>query len=278
MNYFCATFHVAEEKAELLVAFLGDQGFEMFEEETGTLKAYVPVAAASEAEIRSGIETIDQEFTGTGWSLELIPDQNWNAVWESSFSPVIIANRVSIRAPFHPAPSANLMDLVIEPKMSFGTGHHPTTSLMIQAMLDINWTNTNVLDMGCGSGVLAIVAEKLGANAVLAIDIDDWAVENSQENCERNNCNQIQTLKGNSSLISEKKFSHILANINRNILLHDMHAYVDSLVNGGVLFMSGFLSQDKTVITAKAQELGISPHQSLEQDNWMMLSFVKTTQ
>lgn len=261
----------------MLIAFLDQQGFEMFEEQSDGLKAYIPAIDLAENELRSRIENIPVEFIGQAWTLTLLPDQNWNAVWESSFSPVSIAGKITVRAPFHPAPESSVMDILIEPKMSFGTGHHATTALMMTAMLDQDWTGAKVLDMGCGSGVLAIVAEKLGATDLLAIDIDDWAVSNSIENCLQNNCNRIVTLKGNAALLADKKFTHILANINRNILLHDMHIYVNALDKNGILFMSGFLVQDCEVITEKALQLGLSSHQSLVQDNWMMLSFINSS-
>ena len=276
MNYFCASFPIDQENNEILIAFLSQHGFEMFEEQTDGLKAFIPAVDVDESELRTRFSAIPVEILGREWTIELLPDQNWNAVWESSFSPVVVAEKISIRAPFHAAPPPHVMDIIIEPKMSFGTGHHATTALMIEAMLLIDWKGAVVLDMGCGSGVLAIVAEKSGAESILAIDIDDWAVENSQENGLRNNCIRITTLKGNASLLSGKTFTHILANINRNILLHDMHTYVAALEIDGLLFMSGFLTQDREVITEKARDLGLSPMQSLEHDNWAMLSFKNT--
>lgn len=183
MDHYKVTFHPPEGFSEILIAFLGDEGFEMFEEVSGKTIAYIPVLGLTESELSSRVATIPENISGIGFYIERIASRNWNQEWESSFQPVEIAGKVVIRAPFHKIDiSEDAIDLVIEPKMSFGTGHHATTALMVEAMLEYPFQGASVLDMGCGSGVLAILAERLGAKEILAIDIDDWAVANSEEN------------------------------------------------------------------------------------------------
>ncbi|MFM2136185.1 MAG: ribosomal protein methyltransferase [Bacteroidota bacterium] len=277
MDYYQVRFEIKKENEEVLVAFLAEAGFDMFEEFSEGILAYIPENGRSLPEIEELVKSLSTEITGASWQVSHMADRNWNEEWEKSFEPVIIAGRVMVRAPFHPAPSSDLIDLVIEPKMSFGTGHHPTTALMIESMLGDSWEDVSVLDMGCGSGVLAILAFKLGAKQLLAIDIDDWAVENTAENVSRNDCTPIAVEKGNSSLLTGRVFDRILANINRNILLHDLTAYASALNVDGRLYISGFLTDDADVLTRKAAEVGLAADGSLSSDNWMMLKFVKST-
>ena len=275
MDYYCASIPLDSVSEEIIVAFLAEAGFDMFENVPEGLRAFIPAEGHTRESILELVKDIPAEIIGEHWSLEFVPDQNWNETWEKSFSPVIIARQVVIRAPFHVSPDPSLTELIIEPKMSFGTGHHPTTALMVEAMLAEKWSDKQVLDMGCGSGVLAILAEKLGATAVLAIDIDDWAVQNTEENVERNLCTSISVQKGNAGLLSALKFHAILANINRNILLHDIPSYADVLEQGGTLFISGFLVQDESVLVEKAEAAGLSKSGARISDQWMMLEFVK---
>jgi ribosomal protein L11 methyltransferase len=276
MRYYCVHINTDESHHEALIALLGNAGFDMFQEEKDTLNAYIPAEDIDENDLLRILSTLPAELTGANWYIELCPEKNWNEEWENSFPPVLINNRVLVRAPFHAAPpDKDVMDLVIEPKMSFGTGHHPTTELMMTAMLEQDFHGKSVIDMGCGSGILSILALKSGASKVIGIDIDDWAVENALENCQRNNCMSVEVIKGNVHAMKGKKADVLLANINRNILLQDMPAYAELLLPGGVIYMSGFLSEDQPVLLATAKLNGLMPLDSLIKSEWMMLSFKK---
>jgi ribosomal protein L11 methyltransferase len=200
-------------------------------------------------------------------------DENWNEKWEQNFNPVTIGS-VYIRAPFHPA-DPEKTEIIIEPKMSFGTGHHATTSLMVKAMLNVDFRNKTVADMGCGTSVLAILASKLGAKAVTAIDIDDWAVENSGENLNRNLIKNVLVLKGNADSLADSRFDVILANIQRNVLLKDMQAYSRALNQGGVLLLSGIYEDDVALIRETAQEEGLTFINYEVSEHWAMARFSK---
>ncbi|MFM7218242.1 MAG: 50S ribosomal protein L11 methyltransferase [Bacteroidota bacterium] len=276
MRYYKASFTLPEGNADILIAFLGEAGFEMFEEAGSQVAAYFPAEGTTEAEVASAIRTVPEAFTGNDWMISLTEDRNWNEEWEKSFSPVEIAGKVVIRAPFHaPIVGDEMIELIIEPKMSFGTGHHPTTALMVEAMMGYPFKDLKVLDMGCGSGLLAILAEKLGSSDLSAIDIDDWSVENSLENVARNGCAKITVAKGNASSLSGTDFDIILANINRNILLQDLPRYVQSLRPGGRLFMSGFLQDDRKILVESAGAYGLKEEKSLVNGQWTMLVFLK---
>ncbi len=197
--------------------------------------------------------------------------ENWNKKWEENFEAIQIDN-CSIRASFHPVPENVQYDIVINPKMSFGTGHHETTALMVTQMLSMDWENKSVLDMGTGTGILAILAEKLGANKIVGIDIDDWSVENSLENTGINECSAIEILSGDSEKLQEfGNFEIIIANINRNILLDDMETYRNHLQKEGRLLLSGFYKEDKSILLDKAQSLGLQLVGERQKNNWMLL-------
>ena len=181
---------------------------------------------------------------------------------------------VSIRAPFHKNPNLKY-DIVIEPKMSFGTGHHETTHMMVQQLLDLDLTNKKTLDMGCGTGILAIFAEMKGAQPIDAIDIDNWCYENSLENIERNNCKHISVFEGDASLLVAKKYDVIIANINRNILLNDMSAYFNCLNEKGVILFSGFYKEDIPIINAEVSKYGLKLDRTIERNNWVSLKYLK---
>ncbi|MFM9052788.1 MAG: 50S ribosomal protein L11 methyltransferase [Bacteroidota bacterium] len=277
MDYYKVSFNPPEGSAEILIALLADIGFDMFEELPPVLLAYIPASTdVSDQSLYSLIGEISEDISGKEYSVEFLPDRNWNEVWESSFQPVVIAEKVVIKAPFHliDAP-IGAIELIIEPKMSFGTGHHATTALMIESMLLHDFKGASVLDMGCGSGVLAILAERLGAKEVLGIDIDDWAVSNSEENILRNGCGFISIRKGNASSLGKDSYDFILANINRNILLMDLRSYSDVLREGGRLFISGFLKDDIEVLSSSAGEFGLRIDSMLERDNWSQIVFIK---
>ena len=219
------TIEPTQPATDILIAELGEVGFESFvENETGLL-AYILKSDWRE-DILDGLYILQQPGFEISWTQKEIQQQNWNAEWERNFHPITIGNRCMVRAPFHPAAGVEY-DIVIEPKMSFGTGHHETTHMMLQHILDMDVQGKSVLDMGCGTGVLAILAKKKGAGPVDAIDIDEWCYLNTQENIERNDCGSIKAFLGDSSLLKGKKYDVILANIIRNILLEVILVYAE---------------------------------------------------
>jgi ribosomal protein L11 methyltransferase len=272
MNYKEYTFTVQppEPGSEILIAIIADLGFESFETNPNGFVAYIPENLNPDDELKT-FEFPDFTFS---YSVKTIEQVNWNEEWEKNFQPVIVNDDCCIRAPFHKLEKNYKYDIIIMPKMSFGTGHHDTTWLMCKNMLEENFPGKNVLDMGCGTGVLAILAHKLGAATIKGIDIDDWSVENAIENCEANNCNQIEIVKGNSKLLTkEKEFDIILANINKNVLKADMPSYVKSLKPGGSLFISGFFKTDIDELIKHAESLSLSLSKQEIKNEWACLVF-----
>ncbi len=273
MEYLEIRFYCKPAMNEILIAWLGNAGFDMFEELEDGLKAYIPSAEFDERNFKDVIASIP-EAENIPFDKSLIKEQNWNSQWESNFEPVTIADKVHIRAPFHPSKNFET-ELVIEPKMSFGTGHHATTSMMAELMLSLDINGKSVLDMGCGSGILAILAAKFKAVNIVAVDNDDWAIENCLENSTRNNSSDIKIIKGESEILKGLSFDIILANINRNVLLADIPLYVESLNKNGQLLLSGFLSEDRQMILNRAAESGLLLQKELSRLNWMAMQFIK---
>ncbi|MFR9602325.1 MAG: 50S ribosomal protein L11 methyltransferase [Rikenellaceae bacterium] len=272
MDYVELNIPVAEtEMGEILTAELAEFAFESFQSEGGYLKAYIPQQAL--ADCMGEVDAVVRGYGIEGFRYISIETQNWNAQWESNFERVEVGgDKLLIRAPFHaPDPKFGL-EVIIMPKMSFGTGHHATTHLMAEAIVDLGVEGLKGLDMGSGTGVLAIVAAKCGAKAVDAIDIDEWAFENCGENLETNGvAHAITPMLGNAALLSGRKYDFIVANINRNILLADMPTYRQSLNEGGVLLMSGFLEADIEILKTKATELGMTPEGEKIRDGWVVM-------
>ncbi len=262
------------ENREILAALLAEIGYDSFMDTPTGLSAYIPADAFSSEATEAAIEPVRPLFEQLTVESKPMPDVDWNAEWEKSFTPITIDGRCRIRAPFHDYDAAYQLDIVIEPKMAFGTGHHATTTLMIRQLFDIDLTGKKVLDMGCGTGVLAIAALKLGAAGAVAIDIDHWSVENTQENAIRNNV-ALTAVEGGVEAISGT-FDIILANINRNILLDQMPTYSRSLAAGGLLCLSGFYAADLDIIREKASQLALRFEKVLERDEWVSARFVKT--
>jgi ribosomal protein L11 methyltransferase len=259
--------------SEILIAELGEKAFESFiETETG-ISAYVQKDLWNE-NIIEDIQILDNSEFNISYTFEEIEQVNWNEEWEKNFEAIEVDGKCHVRAPFHEKTNAEY-DIVIEPKMSFGTGHHETTHMMIQHILETDFTNRKTLDMGCGTAILAILAEMKGAQPIDAIDIDNWCYLNSIENAERNNCNHISVYEGDASLLVGKKYDIIIANINRNILLNDMQQYVDCLNENGILFLSGFYTEDIPVITESCTSKGLSYVKQFERNNWVALKFEK---
>lgn len=260
--------------ADVFIANLGALNCESFEETETGFDAYVSTSEFSE-EITSylDVESSKSEFS-LEYSIELIPAKNWNKVWESSFEPILVGDWCSIIAPFHQNVPQTEYQIIIEPKMSFGTGHHQTTYMMITAMKDMVLANKKVLDMGSGTGILAILAKKMEASYVEAIDIEEWAVENCEENGLRNNV-VFDVSLGGKEKISETAFDVILANINLNILLDQLDVYASRIKQGGKLALSGFLSVDEEQITKAAEDVGFIRDNKYSKDNWLCLAFSK---
>lgn len=267
------TIEPIELGSEILIAELGEKAFESFiETETG-ISAYVQKDLWSET-ILEDIQILDNPEFKINYTFEEIEQVNWNEEWEKNFEAIEVDGKCHVRAPFHEKTNAEY-DIVIEPKMSFGTGHHETTHMMIQHILETDFTNKKTLDMGCGTAILAILAEMKGAQPIDAIDIDNWCYLNSIENAERNNCKHISVYEGDASLLVGKKYDIIIANINRNILLNDMQQYVDCLNENGILFLSGFYTEDIPVISESCTSKGLTYVKQFERNNWVALKFVK---
>ncbi|MCD9564096.1 50S ribosomal protein L11 methyltransferase [Tenacibaculum maritimum] len=262
-----------EPATEILIAELGAAGFESFvENETGVV-AYIQKDFWNK-EILNDIFILNAGEFSIKYTQQEIAQTNWNAEWEKNFTPIQVDAKVSIRAPFHENPNLPY-DIVIEPKMSFGTGHHETTHMMVQHLLEMDVAGMKTLDMGCGTGILAIFAEMRGANPIDAIDIDNWCYENSLENIKRNNSKHIAVFEGDSALLNNKKYDLIIANINRNILLKDMEIYTNCLHKEGVLLLSGFYKEDIPVINEEVIKYGLKLDKTLERNNWVALKYLK---
>lgn len=259
--------------SEILIAELGYAGFESFVEHEEGVLAYIQKSAWSES-ILEGIQILESDEFSISFQKKEIEQVNWNEEWEKNFQPIVIDDVCAVRAPFHEAFNVNY-EIVIEPKMSFGTGHHETTFMMLQHILENNFTGKKVLDMGCGTAVLAILAEMKGAVRLDAVDIDEWCVENSEENINRNNCSKIKVLLGDASVIPQsEKYDTIIANINRNILIDDMEHYTAVLKEGGELYLSGFYSEDLELITSTCNNLGLTFVEKKKRNNWIAAKFV----
>ncbi|TRZ41687.1 50S ribosomal protein L11 methyltransferase [Robertkochia solimangrovi] len=272
--YIEYAFTVAPKQpaVDILIAELGEIGFESFVEQEDGLLAYVQEDLWDAAALKDLYVLSSGEFD-ISYKHTKIEQVNWNEEWEKNFHPITVDDRCTVRAPFHAVPETTF-DIVIEPKMSFGTGHHETTFMMLKLLLDMDLEGKDVLDMGCGTGVLAILACKKGASYVEAIDIDNWCYLNSVENAERNDCEKIKVFEGDVSLLKEKKFDVIIANINRNILLEDIPAYAACLNKDGVLLLSGFYRDDIPVIREKCEDDTLKFVENLEKNLWVALKFL----
>ena len=258
--------------SEILVAELGEKAFESFTETENGISAFVKKDLWDE-NILDGIYILQSEEFKIEYTIEEIDQINWNEEWEKNFEAIDVDGKCHVRAPFHPKTDAEF-DIVIEPKMSFGTGHHETTHMMIQHLLEIDVKDMKTLDMGCGTAILAILAEMKGAQPIDAIDIDNWCYLNSIENAERNNCKHITVYEGDAALLKDKKYDLIIANINRNILLNDMQSYVDSLNPKGTILFRGFYEEDIPFIDASCTEKGLTYVKKFERNNSIPLKNV----
>lgn len=257
---------------EVMIAEMGSVGFEGFEETSSGFKAYIPKNEYREKSFKQ-IAVFSQDGLSIDWNTLDIAPENWNSAWEQNFIPTRIGDRCVIRADFHPPERAEF-ELIITPKMSFGTGHHETTQLMVLLLLEIDCHQKSIVDMGTGTGVLAILSEKKGATNILAIDNDPWCIENTLENIATNQCKNIRT-KLTDQLSETLLFDSVLANINRNILLEQMDAYAKALKPEGNLLLSGFYVEDLGIIRSKCESLGFRFIRNFEKNQWVAALFIK---
>ncbi|MCX6311660.1 MAG: 50S ribosomal protein L11 methyltransferase [Bacteroidetes bacterium] len=260
--------------SDLLISELAENGFESFVETDGGFLAYIPSKIFSDS-LLSPVKEFTSDLGKADFSKKTIKGQNWNAEWEKSYEPILVSNKLSIRAPFHDAIDGIEIDLIIQPQQSFGTGHHPTTRLMAEKLLTMTLHERYVLDMGCGTGVLAILAAKLGAAAVLGIDIETNAVENARENVQRNNVVNVTIEEGKDDQIGERKFEIVLANINKNVLMQAMPVYANAMKTEGELLISGFFLTDVSELKMIAEENGLKYKSTATDGEWALIHFTK---
>jgi ribosomal protein L11 methyltransferase len=278
MNYYellFTTITTEDYQQDLLINALGEIGFDTFEELEFGFKAYIPTNDFDEQQLKDQLLPYQDMFTFS-YEITLIPQKNWNEVWESNFEPIEIGDKIYVRATFHPAKPEFPYEIVIDPKMAFGTGHHQTTSMMLELILENDFAGKKVLDMGCGTGILAIMAAKLNAAEITAIDYDPVCYDSTIENSALNHTTNIIPLCGSKEVIPNEQYDVILANINRNILLDQMERYAEVLKPGGEIYFSGFYeSPDLEIITDEARKHGLKYISHKKTNDWVAAKFVK---
>lgn len=258
-------------KKEIITAELADLGFESFTEESAVLKAYIQEDDYNKSEV----ELLLELYKEIEYVVNKIEQQNWNQEWENNYHPITYEDKCIVKASFHQIEKRYPIEIIIDPKMSFGTGHHETTSLMIGEMFNIDFKDKTVLDMGTGTGILAILASILGAKELTAIDIDEWSYENSIENIQKNNISNVEVILGDASSIPEKRYDIILANINRNILLEDLKYYASHLTDNAKILLSGIYAHDFEIIDNEAKFLGLDFVGRKENNKWITIKYKK---
>lgn len=270
-TFFEVRVLIGEGEAEIFVARLSEMGFEGFLEEEDHLLAYLEKRESGKSKLEKQLAEHGIPVLG----IKEIIDRNWNAEWESEYRPVIIDDRICVRAPFHPVDKTIPIDILIEPKMSFGTAHHETTAQMLSLIADMDVESKRVMDMGCGTAVLAILAKKMGASEITAVDNDEWAYNNAIENLALNGMPGTEVIMGDARVLENRMFDIIFANINRNILLEDIPAYADSLENEGYLLLSGFYEHDLKMIDIKCRSENLERQTSRTQNQWTAAVYKK---
>lgn len=278
MKYLEITFDIPSKEIyikDILSAELADLGFESFSDEADPFIGYIPQNSFDETKLADLLANFEYE-KGISYSLKQAEDKDWNEEWEKNFfQPIVIGDKCVIHSTFHKDYPKVQYDIVIDPKMAFGTGHHATTSLMAKAILDIDVKNKSLLDMGCGTAILAILAALRGASPITGIDIDEWAYNNAIENIQLNHTEQITLKKGGAELLGDENFDIILANINRNILLNDIKKYVKVLNSNGLLILSGFYESDIDAIEKECNQYGLEKLSYEKNNNWVAVRFIK---
>lgn len=275
MNYVEVQLTVSPDFADILTAELAELAYESFVETDEGLNAYV-TEAQFDADALAELVAKYQPMTAIAYQVSSLEKRNWNAEWERDYEPIEVAGTVRVRASFHAVDPTFRYDLVINPKMSFGTGHHETTAMMMEQQLALDFTGKSVLDVGSGTGILAILAARMGASAALAFDIEEWAVENARENADLNDCPQVTVFLGTIADVDPaSRYDVVLANINRNVLLAEIPTYVSLLRPGGTLLVSGFYEHDAPDIRQKAVDVGLVPGTALSLRDWSSLAFTR---
>lgn len=262
-----------QEFSEILIAELSEIGFSSFSGDENILKAYIQATEFEEQKLEECF-FLNKYRNKIKIQKRWIKAENWNRKWEENFEPVVIEDKIYVRAPFHPTQPEIPIEILIMPKMAFGTGHHATTYLMLKQILELDLKDKKVADLGCGSGILAIAASKLGAKSVSAVDIDEWSYKNTTENVEVNRVKNIVIKQGTAADL-EEKFDVVLANINRNVLVAEMNLYQNLVAEKGILLMSGFYVNDKSIIEKSATREGFRYVKEMERDNWLSVLFKK---
>ncbi len=278
MDYLELTISIMPRNpwAEILTAELADLGFESFVDTEDGIQAYGLLKNIElDTVVKNSILSYENEGVHFEFTQKVIPHQNWNAVWESDFHPVEVEKYLTIIAPFHSKENLKGMIVEIQPQMSFGTGHHQTTWLMSKALFELDRMPESVLDMGTGTGVLAIIAEKLGAKALVGIDIEDWTVINARENIERNACKSIEIMCGDVDLIEGRKFGLIIANINKNVLKSHIESYSRALEFGGILLLSGFFDSDVDELITFSNAHDLKMNKIYSKESWAGIQLIK---
>ncbi len=271
MNYFKISITTAIETREVILALLSQEGFDGFEEDDFGFKTYMPEENYDESVIKKLANQFDFSYKS-----KLIPQQNWNAIWEANFQPIQINNFCGIRADFHPKFENVTHEITINPKMAFGTGHHETTMSMIEAMQSIEFKDKIVFDYGCGTGILAILAAKMGAKSILAIDYDPLSQENTIENCQKNEITQVKTVLGELSVVDNAEdFDIILANINRNVILNSLPSLFLKTKQNGQLLISGVLDTDLDLLRNTVENIGFSIDKVIKKGEWICMQVTK---
>ena len=279
MQYIKAVFSfdkIEEYQQDLFIADLADIGFDTFDQSEHGVTAFAIKENFEEKTLKEVIIAFADDFK-TQYTLVDVADENWNLEWEKNFSPLVIADACYVRATFHTPQPQYPYEIIIDPKMAFGTGHHQTTTMMLEYILAADVKDKNILDMGCGTGILAILAAKMGAKELIAIDYDEVCSESTKENAALNHIENIKALCGSKGAIPKQQFDVIFANINRNILLDQIARYAQALVTAGKIFFSGFyLEPDLEMITAECAKFGISYVDHKQEENWVAAQFVKS--
>lgn len=273
MDYYCYDIKVATSLREVALAFLSELPFDSFEEREDGLRAYLCKDGAAE-DVESELANIAARLSFS-YERRLIPAQNWNALWESNFEPIRVGNLCGVRAHFHPPMEAVKYEVVISPKMAFGTGHHATTYMMLERMAQDDLAGMKVLDYGCGTGILAILADKMGAAHIDAVDVEEAAYENTLDNAKANDATHIRACHGTLDDIEDGGYGYILANINRNVILNSLRSLYGKLAPGGVLLVSGILAADESLVLARAKAVKLHLTDKNRRGEWSCIRFVR---